>query len=479
MRRTLQFVLPVVILVFFSGMIFWIFANKEEPQTRRFAAAIPEVSVRSLEPENFQITLLSQGSVRARTASSLIPEVRGRIVRVAPNFQEGAFFEEGEVLLEIDDRDYRTELKVAQAALAQVELDYAQEKARFDQASRDWERLNPEREATQLTLREPQLRQARAAFESAQARVETAELNLERTQTRAPYAGRVLRKNVDVGQVVSTGTEMAEIYAVDIAEVRLPLTASQTSHLALPDIYRGSNPSLANGPKVTLRSQVSATQHSWTGRIVRSEGAVDERTRQLFVVAQIEDPYGSSVAGRPPLKVGTFVQAEIEGVTLENVFVVPRILYRENSYVLVVDGEDYLERRAVGVVWENDENIIVGSGLRAGDLLCLTDVPYALEGLQVAKTLESAEGLSVAAVEEELPERRRAPRPDAGPSYPDQVMEVLGAKLPADLKDELLAAKTSMDPRQIRPVMGKVAAWAEANGEAMPPNPRGDGRPRG
>ncbi|MBD5780012.1 efflux RND transporter periplasmic adaptor subunit [Pelagicoccus sp. NFK12] len=471
MRRILQVLLPVGIFLVFGVLIALILASKEEPQQRRFAPPSPEVVVRTLEREDFQITLHSQGAVRARTRSSLIPEVRGRIVKVSPNFQEGAFFEQGEVLLEIDDRDYLAELAVSKSALAQAELELQQETARYEQARRDWERLNPGVNATELTLREPQLRQTRAAVASAEARVATAELNLKRSKVTAPYAGRILTKNVDVGQYVTTGSQLAEIYAVDFAEVRLPLTASQIGFLDLPAIYRGSNPSIDNGPKVVLSTTVGGERYSWEGRVVRSEGAVDERTRQIFVVAQVENPYGASVPGRPPLKVGTFVQAEIEGSTLRDVFVIPREVYRENSYVLVVDGQNNLERRKVTTVWENDRNIVVRNGLSDGDLLCLTDVPYALEGWEVVAKNEDAS--------------KNAPMVAGGPasgrqggaSYPDQVLAKLGDKLPAALKDELVAVAASKDFSKLRPLMGKIASWAEANGEEMPPRPMG-GQPR-
>ncbi|MDQ8185038.1 efflux RND transporter periplasmic adaptor subunit [Pelagicoccus sp. SDUM812002] len=477
MRRILQVLLPIGILVFFGVIISMILASKEEPQQRRYAAPSPQVIVRTLEREDFQITLHSQGAVRARTRSSLIPEVRGRIVSVSPNFQEGAFFEEGDVLLEIDDRDYLAELAVAKSALAQAELELQQETARYEQAGRDWERLNPGVDASELTLREPQIRQSRAAVASAEARIATAELNLERSKVRAPYAGRILTKDVDVGQYVTTGSQLAEIYAVDFAEVRLPLTATQIAYLKLPSIYRGANPSIENGPKVTLISAGGGEAYQWEGRIVRSEGAVDERTRQIFVVAQVENPYGESVPGRPPLKVGTFVQAEIEGTTLEDVFVVPRSVYRENNYVLVVDQESNLERREVATIWENDENIIVKAGLNDGDLLCLTDVPYALEGWKVVANNETSKN------EDTMLASGSAPRPrsQAGPggaSYPDQILQKFGDKMPEELKDELMAVKASMDFSKLRPLMGKIASWAEANGEEMPPNPRA-GQPRG
>ena len=481
MKRTLQIVLPIAILGFCGFIAYLIIASSEEPERPSFPAPNPNVVVRPLEKQDFRITLHSQGTVKARTESSLIPEVRGRIVSISPNFQEGAFFEAGDVLLEIDDRDYRTELTVARATLAQAELTLAQERARYEQASRDWERLNPGQPATELALREPQIRQARAAIASAEARVETAELNLQRTKVTAPYAGRILSKSVDIGQFVSTGNELARIYAVDFAEVRLPLTATQIGYLDLPSIYRGSNPSFENGPLVKLISTIGGKSYTWEGRVVRSEGAVDTRTRQLFVVAQVENPYGETVAGRPPLKVGAFVEAEIEGVVLEKVFVIPRKLYRENSYVLVVTPDSYLERRNVTTVWENRDSIVVSGGLRSGDQLCLTDVPYALEGWEVAASLESNQEPEIMVAQGEPTQRKRRPKP-SGPSSldarVDEVIAAAGETMPEDLKGELVALKGSNNWPGFGQVMSKVAAWADENGIKLPQSRSGGERPR-
>lgn len=478
MKRLLQITLPVVILLAATWVVYLMIANKVEPEKRRVQAPSPQVVVRALEAEPFQITLHSQGTVRARTESSLIPEVRGRVMRIAQNFQEGAFFEEGDVLLEIDDRDYVAELVVAEAAQAQADLNLAQEEARYDQAKRDWERLNPGMQAAELTLREPQIRQARSAAASAKARVDTARLNLERTKLKAPFAGRVLTKSVDVGQFVSVGAQVARLYAVDFAEVRLPLTAKQFSYLNLPAVYRGGDLAIERGPKVILSSTVAGVTHSWEGQIVRSEGAVDTRTRQLFVVAQVENPYGKVQPDRPPLKVGTFVEARIGGATLEDVYVVPRRLYQENTYVLIVDEEKYLTRRPVDVVWEDDENIIVRGGLKSGELLCMTDVPYSLEGWPVVAKFES-NAPPQAIAQSEAPERRRPPVAAApGGSYADTVILTLGDKLPTELKEQLNAVKDSGDWAVMGPLIRQIGEWAKANGHEMPPNPMGGGRPR-
>lgn len=474
MKRFLQIFLPFA-FVGLASLLFWYFMHTAEPPRKRpNFSTTPEVVVRSLEKEQYPIVLESQGTVQARTTSTLIPEIRGRVIAVYPTFREGAFFEKDDVLLEIDASDYQTELVVAQAALAQAELNEFEELARSQQAKQDWEKINPGQEANALTLREPQLKQARAAVASAQARVANAQRNVERTKIRAPFAGRVLSKSVDIGQYVSPGNQLARIYAVDFAEVRLPLTASQFERLDLPSVYRGENAALAQGPTVTLRTTVSGKTHSWKGRVVRAEGTVDTRTRQYFVVAQVRNPYGRTTSDRPPLKVGSFVHAEIAGKTLQDVMVVPRKLLRENAFVLVVDKENYLERKAVDIVWQTDEVIVVDGGLEEGDRLCLTEVPYALDGWPVNAKDESGEAVVAEAPVESETKRTRPPRssasggPGGGAGRIDRIITQIGDKLPEKLKAKLLAVKESRNFSQMGPVMGEIREWAEANGVEMP-----------
>lgn len=469
MKRFLQIFLPIFFLVLAGSLFYYFIVSRPEPRRRGFQTPTPQVETRTLAKTNFKIVLDSQGVVRARTRSTLVPEVRGRIISISENFQEGAFFEKGDVLIELDKGDYQTELIVAKGNLIQAELRLEEERARYEQASQDWARLNPGEEPSSLVLREPQLRDVEAKISAAVARVANANRNLERTRITAPYAGRILTKSVDVGQYVSPGNKLAEIYAVDFAEVRLPLTASQFDFLNLPSVYRGENPALREGPKVVLKSGNGGRDYQWDGRIVRSEGAVDSATRQIFVVAQIENPYGRTKDERPPLKVGAFVEAEIEGRNLEGVFVVPRKLLRENTNILTVDSDDYLNRKTVGVAWQNDDVVVVESGLEEGDRLCLTYVPFALEGWQVQTTEEQVAASDDEKAEvEEVAEVKRRPRQNSGGggSPLERLKKQLpeGVELPADLKAKFEAIEKSGDFSGIRALMPEVRAWAESKG---------------
>ncbi len=324
--------------------------------------------------------------------------------------------------------------------------------------------------ANRLTLREPQLKQTAAALASAQARIKTAEANLARTSIRAPFAGRMLSQNVDVGQFVSSGGQLARGYAVDFAEVRLPLTATQFSYLDLPSIYRGENPTLEEGPKVILRTEIAGTTHRWAGRIVRAEGAVDTRSRQLFVVAQINNPYGRTSAERPPLKVGSFVKAALTGKVIEDVFIIPRNLLRENSYVLTIEKDDsgeVIRRKKVGVAWQNDEVVVVNQGLKTGELLCLTQIPLALENYPVRSIPETE------AEETAEPARRGPPAGRGAGGGFASLLEAIPADkpLPPALKSKLEAAIDAAkkgDRSQLRSAIGELRKWAADNDVELP-----------
>ena len=339
---------------------------------------------------NFPVIVKSQGTATPRTESTLIPEISGKIVSISANFQTGGFFEAGEILLDIDPRDYENNVVVARADLAQAKAALDEEKARAAQASRDWEILNLSEEPNDLALRKPQLNSARAAVAAASARLEQASINLERTRIRAPYAGLVLEKRVDVGQYVSPSNVLARIYAVDLAEIRLPLTNDQLAFLDVPEVYRGNEGSAVKQdyPAVYLTATVGGLTHQWQGRIVRTEGAIDTQSQQNFVIAQVDDPYARHHG--LPLKVGQFVEARIDGRVLSDIFNLPQVAVRRNNEVLIVGQDDIVERRRVGVVWTEDGQVIVKSGLREGERISLTPLPYAVSGTKVQVTEATA-----------------------------------------------------------------------------------------
>jgi len=379
--KPLKIILPIAVLAICFSVARKLILSP--PEAKRWGAQTAQLNVEAkrLKRTQYKTTVTSQGVVRARTESTLIPEISGRIVAVSKDFREGGFFENGELLVQIDRSDYETALVVAQAAVTQAEAALEQEQAQADQARENWKSLGDGSKPSALALRKPQLAQANAALSSARARVADAQRDLERTEVRAPYAGRILQKSVDVGQYVSPGAVLASVYAIDYAEVRLPLSDDQIGFVDVPERYRGDDvAAVEQGPSVTLHGKVGRQEAAWQGRIVRTEGAYDASSRQLFVIAQVDDPYGRTTTGQPPLKVGQFVTAEIDGSLLKDAFIIPRSALRSGSEVLVIDKANKLFRRTIDVLWSDSDNVVTRDNLKEGELLCLTQVPFAVDG---------------------------------------------------------------------------------------------------
>ena len=334
------------------------------------------VETLALAPSDYPMRIQSYGTVTPRTRSMLVAQVGGQIQGIAPSFRPGGLFAEGDILLNIDPRDYEADVKIAEAALMDAMQAEAQEAARAEQALIDWQRLGGGESPSDLVLRRPQLEAAQARVASARAALSKAQLDLERTALRAPYDGRVLRQLVDLGQVVQGGAQLAEVYATDYAEIRLPLRNSDLPFIDLPEIGHSAQPA------VTIRSDLGGGG-SWQGRIVRTEGAIDARSSQLHVVAQIDNPFGLGGQGQSrPLKIGQYVTAEIAGNVQRGSMVVPADAIYQNSYVYVVE-QGLLQRRHVAVAWQNEADALIASGLEAGDALVVTPLGQVYSGTPV------------------------------------------------------------------------------------------------
>jgi len=342
------------------------------------------VETKVLVAQDYQVILNSFGTVKPRTNSILVAQVSGEINEVSREFRDGGFFEKGEVLVQLDDRDHRAEVKINQSSLLSAKQVLLEEKARAEQALVDWQRLGNGAEPSALVLRKPQLAAAQAQVLSAQAKLEKAQLLLERTKVTAPYAGRILKKHVDLGRVVVNNTQLADIYAIDYVEIRLPINNKDLSFMILPEQYRHSDKEVV-GSSVTLTSNLIGEQH-WQGQIVRTEGAIDENSQQLYIVAQIDDPYDLVSNQVAPIKIGQYVNASIVGKTIEQALVIPNSAIYQGSYVYIaeqLEEKTVLKRKEITIKWQNSNDAVIETGLAFGDSLVLTPLGQVSSGTPV------------------------------------------------------------------------------------------------
>ena len=379
-RPLLQVALPLaVVAVGVAGNVA-LSSLKEDPVVTPPETIQPLVSTVRAAPASIELVVHAQGVVRPRTETTLVSEVDARVVELSPRFREGGFFEAGELLVRLDDTDLRLTLEDANSRVAEAELVLAQEEADAEISLRDWRSVHGEDPPPPLVARVPQLTRARAAVAAAEAVLSKAERDVDRSVIRAPYPGRVRDRMVDVGTYVTRGRDLGRVYAVDVAEIRLPVPDED---LAVLDLPLGGEV-LDDPLPVRFESDFAGATHAWDGHVVRTTGTIDPLSRMVVLVAEVEDPYGLAREGdRPPLYPGLFVDAWIAGRTLDGAIALPREALQVDGSVYLLGDEDRLVIRPVDVVHREPERVVVRSGVEAGERVIFTPLETPVEGMRL------------------------------------------------------------------------------------------------
>jgi len=379
MTRKLKRALLIVSLFAGAGLGALMLSQLKPPtQTEGTAEQAPLVDAMTLKAIDTTFRIASQGTVRPRTKTVLSAEISGAIVRISPKFVAGGVFRNGEELMRIDPGNYAVAVDRATALLAQRQIEFDGAKKLRSEGYRA----------------ESEFASAAAALAAAKADLANAAHNLERTRIKLPYDGMVRSKDADLGQYVNPGSKLGVTFATDLAEVRLPLTDQDLAFIDLPDATDIRESGEANGPAVTLSATQRGQQRSWTARIVRTEGVVDENSRVTYAVAQVVDPYrmNADAADEVPLPVGTFVTADIAGTTMRDVVRIPMLALRGDNRLMFIDANNRLRIQRVDVMRSDGEYAYVRSGAEAGDRVCLTTIASPLNGMRVRIAGQSAAG---------------------------------------------------------------------------------------
>ncbi len=377
--------LPIVVLAAFAAVAFLLTqVSPEVPKKNHVERPQVAVETKLIRAVTQPVSIQSFGLVQPRTQITLLSQVSGKVIAVSPSFRSGGYFSKGEILLQIDPVDYQVLVDVAEGEVVDAELALAEENARVRQAKKDWDKIGGRDSASELALRTPYLKAAQARLTTAKAHLTQANINLERTHIRAPFSGRILSKQVDIGAVVAPQVTVAEIFATDYVEVRLPLKNADLAYINIPEPLPGQEHAQTELPKVTFYNSLVSPPQRWQGRIVRTEGSIDSASQQLYVIAQIDDPFGLQKNTRYPLKIGQYITAEIEGVSINEAIVIPSSTVYQGSYVyLVVDN--VLVRRAIKIGWQGPQEVLVTEGIKAGDELVLTTLGQVSSGIAITR----------------------------------------------------------------------------------------------
>jgi RND family efflux transporter MFP subunit len=373
------------------GVVGFIVLTANKPQLKRTdpPTPVPMVRVITAQVETVSVPIVGQGTVRPLREIQVIPEVSGRVLSVSPALVAGGSFNKGETLLRIDPTDYELAVTLAQARIKDSvsALRLMEEEAAA--AQEEWRLLNADKpdapdQPPPLVAKIPQLEAAKAQLAADRADLQKARLNLARTEIKAPFDGRVIEENVGVGQYVSPGQAVARIFTTEAAEIVVPLEDESLYWFHVPEFTPGDGP----GAPVRVKARVAGRDLIWQGRVDRSEGKVDERTRMINVIVRVDAPY----ATKPPLAAGLFATVEIQGRTISNAAIVPRDALRANDTVWVVDDAGQLNFRKVEMARRYPDRAILTAGIQAGERLVISPLKVVTDGMTVRINAVSMEG---------------------------------------------------------------------------------------
>ena len=375
-----KLIIPALVIIAILGAVTLV-ATSPQLETNVPAPVPPTVRVVVIEPQPVQMSVQSQGTVAPNTESELIPEVSGRVIWMSKSLVNGGYFEKGAVLLRLDDEDHRSSLQRAKAALTRAEAEYQHARFEYQRMQSLEDRQLASRSQIENALRASRV--SEATLQDARASYAQAVRDLERTQLKAPFTGLVRKESVDIGQLVGRGSAVATIYASDQAEVRLPIADRQLAFLNLPVGHRGELP-LDQQPNVRLSAEYAGQKLEWNGKIVRTEAQIDTSSRMVHVIARVANE--DQVL---PLSVGLFVNADIEGLLVDEVVVLPRNALRSGGRVLVVDEENKLRFREIETLRFYQDDVLIKAGLQPGERVCISPMQTPIEGMTVNPVFDS------------------------------------------------------------------------------------------
>jgi RND family efflux transporter MFP subunit len=379
-RRPAAFQAAVVALLIIAAlMIFAVMMTSREEVTRqRMTLPAPRVNVKAADVGPTRVRITGEGTVSPLREIDLVPQVGGRVVFMSPDLVDGGMFEKGNVLFRIDPVDYELAVKAARARVKDLESKLMLTEEEAEAAREEWEIQNGDGDDTSpppLVAKEPQLAAANAALAGSKADLDKARLNLERTNIRAPFDGRISSKSVDLGQFVGAGQRLGTLFSVEAAEISVPLEDIDLRWINVP----GFTANDASESETRVIASIAGETVIREAKLMRTEGRLDARTRMVNVIVRVERPYDTM----PPLAVGLFVRVEIEGKTLPEAIWLPRSSIRKGNTVYIVDGESKIRFRQIEIARYDRDEVLVRSGLEKGDLIVISPMKIVTEGMKV------------------------------------------------------------------------------------------------
>ena len=363
-----------------------ILMTRPSPEKMIPSESISAIRAVIVSQEPLTLWVKSQGTIAPQQTTELIPEVSGRVQWMSPNLVAGGYFKAGEVMLEIDPVDYESRAGLAEAKLIRAEADLEHSLFELERMQALVKNNLISQASLQTATRTHKI--ATAAHIEAGINQEQALRDLSRTKILAPFDGLIAMERVDLGQFLQQGAVIATLYGSDQLEVRLPIVNEQLAYLDLPE-QNGNQPSEDRSPTILLTALFAGKQHTWRGTFSRTEAEINAQSRMVTAVARIDQ--NEQPIGTPPLQIGLFVSASVEGRTVKNVMRLPRAALRSNDQVLVIDEDDRIRFRTVNILRVDSEEVIIDGGLVPGERVNVSPIQTVVDGMRVATNTEWVE----------------------------------------------------------------------------------------
>lgn len=324
-------------------------ASRQTPLAGERAVS-PSVNVLRVEPGRYQAQLIGYGAANPRFELTLSAQVTGQVQQIAQDFEAGNRVKAGNVLLELENSEYRAALASAEETLANAKLALLQEQREGLQAQTEWSASGLDGEPdSELVLRKPQLAAAQAALKNAEASVTNARRNLAQTRITAPFDALITSRSAAPGSYLQTGSEVGSLVSTDRVEVAVALSAQDWASLPPLDQMREAQ------WQVTLHNVENNQQ--WQATVVRAEQSLDETTRQRALIVAVEQPLEQV----PELLPGTFVEVRIPGSAIDHLWKLPSSALSQRGYIWYIGEQQTLVSLAVQPLFADAEAIYVAA----------------------------------------------------------------------------------------------------------------------
>jgi len=318
----------------------------------------PLVSILRPAASAQQLAISSTGSVVVRSYVTLIPQVSGKVTTTSGSLRNGGSFSAGETLVTLEKRDFVLALAQADADVASAEASLELRMAEGSAAVSNYRMLNADKPVPPLVAKAPQIAQAKAQLQSAIARRDIQQTNLDRSVFSLPFSGRVVESTADEGQILNAGQSFGRVYALDAVEIVISLAPEQLAKLA---------------PAKNREVTITIDGVSFEGLVDRVAAERDSRSRftQVFIAPK----------NNQSLTPGTFVSVEVRGPVVSDTFLLPESALQVGQVFWVVNNGNLVEVAANVLGRQNDQYLVKAfeydQGIVAGS------VPGARNGLPV------------------------------------------------------------------------------------------------